>query len=88
VKIIKKDLDILFTRRHIQGVSKGAGETKTLPVWSKCGVSDMAMYIVTIWASIEIGDGMCYEFEEKLVVPEYELEYVQKYDVKSIQAID
>lgn len=48
----------------------------------------MAMYIVTIWASIEIGDGMCYEFEEKLVVPEYELEYVQKYDVKSIQAID
>lgn len=48
----------------------------------------MAMYIVTIWASIDLGDGMCYEFEEKFVVPEYDLERMSEWDVKSIQVID
>lgn len=47
----------------------------------------MAMYIVTIWNSIDLGD-VCYEYEEKLVIPEYDMGELEGMDVKSVELMD
>lgn len=47
----------------------------------------MAMYIVTIWESIDLGD-VCYEWESKILIPECDMEELSSMDVKSIQLLD
>lgn len=47
----------------------------------------MAMYIVTVWESMDLG-GMCYEWKTKFVVPETDLEGLNEMDVESVELMD
>lgn len=48
----------------------------------------MAMYIVTFWTSVEIDCGLNYEYQEKMVLPECDMEELGSLDVVSVQLID
>lgn len=87
-KFLKKLVDFFFGLCRIKGVSKGAGVTKHAPSGSKRERPKMAMYIVTFWTSVDIGDGMCYEFQEKMVLMECELEEINDLDVESVKLLD
>lgn len=47
----------------------------------------MAMYIVTIWESCDLGD-ICYEWQSKVLIPECDMEELEGMEVESIQLLD
>lgn len=48
----------------------------------------MQLYIVTVWESCDLGDGLCYEWQSKILVAEHDMGELDNLDVASVQLLD